>query len=141
MLNTAPSVSGMQAASLRAEAAASNIANADSNGALPDANGTTPPGAQTAYQPVRVEQSSIPGSNGAGGLTVASVRNVSPSYAVSYEPQASYANAQGLVATPNVSLETEMLNLVTAKADFSLNVVTAETINEMVKKLYDLGDN
>jgi flagellar basal-body rod protein FlgC len=140
MLSTTIPLSGMQAASLRLTAAASNIANANSNGALPDANGTVPAGAQTAYQPVRVEQSSMPVSNGVGGTTIGTVRNISPSYVAAYEPGASYANEQGMVATPNVDMANEMLNLVMAKADFSLNAVSAETINDMVKRLYDLGD-
>lgn len=136
MLRITTPLSGMQAASKRVTAAANNIANANSNGALPAADGSTPEGVQEAYQPVRVEQTS-----GEGGVTVATVRNISPSYVAAYAPDAPYANAQGLVATPNVSLENEMLNLVLAKADFSLNAITAETINEMVKKLYDLGDS
>lgn len=135
MLKTALALSGMKAAGIRLDASASNIADADSDGALPDADGNIPPGAQAAYQPVRVEQSSGP-----DGTTTANVRTVTPPFVTGYDPDASYADEQGLVAQPNVSLENEMLNMVMAKADFSLNAVTVETINEMVKRLYDLGD-
>ena len=54
------SVSGLQAASLRFTAAASNIANADSDGAVP----STPPSQRidpansSVYQPVAVSQTS-----------------------------------------------------------------------------------
>jgi flagellar basal-body rod protein FlgC len=134
MLKTDVPLSGMEAASVRLTASASNIANANSDGTLPAEDGSIPAGAQPAYQPVQIEQSSGP-----GGITVATVRNVSPSYVAAYDPEASYANEQGLVAKPNVGLENDMLNLVMAKADFSLNAVSLSDIDEMVKKLYDLG--
>jgi flagellar basal-body rod protein FlgC len=138
MLSTAIPLSGMHVASMRLTATASNIANVDSDGALPDVNGAVPAGAQTAYQPVQVQQSSMRPNNGVSAMTVGTVRNVSPSYVAAYDPDATYANEDGMVASPNVDLVTEMLNLTTAKMDFKLNAVTLQTMNDMVDALYDL---
>jgi flagellar basal body rod protein FlgC len=43
-----------------------------------------------------------------------------------------------MVATPNVDMATEMLNLTMAKMDFKLNAITLETMNALVDSLYDL---
>lgn len=138
MLSTMSSLSGMQAASLRLTAAASNIANANSNGALPTPGQATMSGAQQPYQPVQVEQSSVTGPDGTGG-TVATLRNVSPAYVAVSDPSASYANDQGMVAAPNVDMLTEILNMMLAEKDFELNAKVVQSVNDMVKKLYDLG--
>lgn len=141
MLSVHTALSGMQAASTRVSATASNIANIDATGALPPANAAPNPNAPQPYQPVQVQQSSIAGSgpNGGGGAVVTTVRNVSPSYVAAYEPSATYADANGIVAAPNINETNEIVNLVTAENDFSLNAKVLQTINDMVKKLYDLG--
>ena len=135
MLSALSALSGMQAASVKLTATASNIANMNSNGALPSSGQAAASDAPQAYQPVRVEQTSA-----AGGATVAVVRNVSPAHVAMYDPTASYANDQGMVAAPNVDVLNEMLNLVTAEKDFALNAKVAQSIDDLVKKLYDLGD-
>jgi flagellar basal-body rod protein FlgC len=128
----------MHVASMRLTATASNIANVNSGGALPDVDGAVPTGAQTVYQPVQVQQSSVRLNNGAGAMTVGTVRNVSPSYVAAYDPDASYANEDGMVASPNVDMASEMLNLTMAKMEFKLNTITLQTINDMVDALYEL---
>jgi flagellar basal-body rod protein FlgC len=130
MIFGASAISAMQAATARMNASASNIANANSNGAIPAAGQNA--GTPAAYQPVRAEQVS-----GAGGTTNVVLRNVSPPYIQVYDPSASYADAQGQVATPNVDILNELLNLTMAKNDFALNANVFESFNDMVKKLYD----
>jgi flagellar basal-body rod protein FlgC len=133
MIFGASALSAMQAATTKLNATASNIANMNSNGAVPAAGQAT--GAPAAYQPVRVDQVSGP-----GGTTAAVVRDVSPSYVQAYDPSASYADAQGQVATPNVDILNELLNLTMAKNDFTLNAKVFQSFNDMVKKLYDILD-
>ncbi len=133
MLNTSVPLSGMQAASLQLTATANNIANMNSNGALP-ASGQTAATPQP-YQPVQVEQTAA----GTNGGTIATVTNISPAFVAQYDPSASYANSQGLVATPNVDVLNQLLNISTAKADFSINATVFGAVNQMVKQLYDLG--
>lgn len=137
MLSAISSLSGMQAASMRLTASANNLANINSNGALPSANAG--PDAPKPYQPVRVEQTSEPGADGVGGVTVATVRNVAPGYVAMYDPTAPYADSQGMVAAPNVDLATEMVNITQAKAEFTLNANVAHSIDNLVKKMFDLG--
>jgi flagellar basal-body rod protein FlgC len=127
----------MQAASTRLTASANNIANINSNGALPSANAG--PDAPKPYQPVTVQQTSVEGSGGSGGVTVATVRNVSPGYVAMYDPTASYADSQGMVAAPNVDLAKEMVNISQASAEFTLNANVARSIDNLVKKMFDLG--
>ncbi len=132
MLNTSIPLSGMQAPSVRLNAAANNIANMNSNGALPAAGQTS--ATPQAYQPVQVQQTAA-----AGGGTTASVNNVSPSFAAQYDPSASYANSQGLVATPNVDLLNQILDISVAKTDFTANTNVADAVNRMVKQTFELG--
>jgi flagellar basal-body rod protein FlgC len=126
-------LSGMDAAARRLEASASNIANINARGSLPSRE--TPAGVPQPYQPVRVEQASA-----GGGGTIASMRSVTPAYLAVYDPGASFADGNGMVAAPNVDLIQEMLTQVEASAAFTLNVRTVEAANAMVKTLYDLAE-
>ncbi|MEP7209686.1 MAG: flagellar basal body rod C-terminal domain-containing protein [Alphaproteobacteria bacterium] len=124
-------LSGMNAATLRLDAAASNIANVRSNGPLPDAaNAATH---APAYKPLEVDQT----PNASGGVSA----NVSPAtrdaIAV-YDPHAPYANADGLVATPDVDLAHEMVQLITARYAFAANVQVARTDDEIWASLLSI---
>jgi flagellar basal-body rod protein FlgC len=140
MLSAISALSGMQAASVRLTASANNIANINSNGALPSSTQAAS-SAPHPYQPVTVEQTSEPGADGVSGVTVASVRNTAPGYVSLYDPTASFANDQGMVAAPNVDLQNEMLNIARAKQDFTVNANVAKSIDNLVKKMFDLGDS
>ncbi len=100
-------LSGMNAASRRLQVSASNIANATSTGALPDANGTVPAGQLQAYAPLELVQ-----TTSAGGGTQTSVTAVTPSTITVSDPQASFANQNGLVAAPNVDLTLALVSQV-----------------------------
>lgn len=103
-------VSGMQAASLRLEAAASNIVNADT-GAAP---------------PVGVSQPQPPN----GGAST------SPQL-LAYDPAAPYANLQGMVAQPNLDLPSELVNLKQAANDFRASLLAYKASSQMFKTLLD----
>jgi flagellar basal-body rod protein FlgC len=122
--------SGMQAASLRLEASASNIANMRTTGALPAANGTST--APAPYAPLRVDQVEV-----SGGATAANVSKVSPSTTPSYDPTASYANASGMVAAPNVDLVNETVQQLTAQLAFAFNAAVLRAGSDMSKTLID----
>ena len=117
------SVSGMQAASLRLNAAASNIVNANSDSAV-SGNG--------AYQPVSVSQSATP-----DGGTSASLQPVTPSSLLAYNPSSPYANVQGMVAQPNVDLPTELVNMKEAATDFRASLAAYKASSDMFKSLLD----
>jgi len=125
----ATAASGMRAAQLRLAASAANVANLGSRGAPPGSTGPA------AYQPVRVEQAAVE-----SGGTLASVRIVSPAWRVAYDPHASFADAAGMVAEPNVDLVGEALEQTTAELSFLANLRTLQTAQDMVKRLFDLTD-
>ena len=115
--------SGLQAASLRLDAAASNIVNS---------NDTAPAGAGGTYQPVFVSQSPVQG----GGVS-ASLQPVTPSSLLAYNPTAPYANMQGMVSQPNVDMQTEIVNMKEASNDFRAGLLAYKASSEMFKALLD----
>lgn len=119
---------GMNAAARRLEGSAANVANARTTGALQ--------GVSAAYRPVRVEQVTAI----TGGGPVAAVRAVSPVWRAAYEPGAAFADADGMVAEPNVDLAGEVIEQATAEIAFRANAKTFETMQDMVKRLFELAD-
>ena len=130
----ASAASGMRAATLRLEASASNVASMRSSGVLPSSS-TASAGVPQAYQPVRIEQTSA-----GGGGTVAKVRVAAPAWRAAYAPDARFADANGMVAEPNVDLMGETLEQATAEASFLANLQVFEAAQAMVRSLYELAD-
>jgi len=139
--------SGLSAASLRANVAASNIANVQTTGPLP-ASGASSPQAATgssgiaptypaAYVPLRVDQVDQSSGSTPGG-TVATVSTVSPSYNAQYDPSAPFANQDGLVAAPNVDIASEFVQLAAAKYSFIANAKVIQAYAETEKSLLDI---
>lgn len=117
-------VSGMNVASLRLQVSASNVANASSDGPLPgSANAADFP---SAYAPLRVDQVAA-----ANGGTSATVGVVQPSSVPAYDPSALYADGNGMVASPNVDLASEIVQQVTARYDFAANAQVVRTDAQM----------
>jgi flagellar basal-body rod protein FlgC len=126
-------LSGMNAAARRLEVSASNIANAASTGALPNADGTVPAGAPTAYAPLEVIQTAS-----AGGGTETAVTTIKPSTTAVSDPQAPFANQNGLVAAPNVDLSRELVGQMIASYSFAANAKVMAADNRMTKTLLDI---
>jgi flagellar basal-body rod protein FlgC len=136
--------SGLSAASLRVNVAASNIANVSTTGPLPASGGSgTPAGAgiaptfPAAYVPLRVDQVSQSSGSTPGG-TSATVSTVSPSYTAQSDPSAPFANQDGLVAAPNVDLANEFVQLATAKYSFIANAKVIQAYAETQDALLDI---
>ncbi|MBS1181467.1 MAG: flgC 1 [Proteobacteria bacterium] len=121
------SASGMRAAATRLEAAASNIANVFSSGPLPDASGTT-----TAYAPVTVKQSDVRG----GGVS-ARIVNAADPYVPAFDPASPDADAEGMVAAPNVDMAGELVNVLTARISYEASTKTMKVANDMMKTTLD----
>jgi len=107
-------VSGLNAASLRLQVAASNIANALSDGPLPGVS--NPENFPAAYTPMRVNQTDV-----VGGGTSATVSSVSPATVSTFDPGAPFANTDGFVASPNIDLANEMIQLLIARINYAAN--------------------
>jgi flagellar basal-body rod protein FlgC len=123
-------LSGMMAASRRVDASASNIANINSYGSIPGSDAAQQ---RDPYVPVRVEQSST-----ADGGTATNTRYMSPNYVPVFDNSSAFANSDGMVAAPNVDIADQMMEMLTAKAEFEINARTVQSISDMVRKLYDL---
>ena len=124
--------SGMAAASLRLNVSASNVANAMTDGPLPTATSSNS-GAPAAYAALRVDQVEL-----SGGGTAAKVGTVSPAYTPSYDPDAPYADANGMVAAPNVDLTSEIVQQIVARYEFAANAKVMRAADEMTKILLDV---
>ena len=137
-------VSGLHAASKRVEASASNIANARNSipadearvrSGEPRPQETGEGGASLdrdgpVYEPVRVYQSTTEG----GGVK-AEFTPVDPPHVMVYDPDDRHADAEGLVARPNVDLATELVNMSQAEHAYKANAATIRTENEMIGAL------
>lgn len=130
----ATAVSGLQASSMWMDAVASNIANARDTGPVQANTPPVPaPSQQTLYQPVSVAQSPL-----AGGGVDAHLSPVLPSYSVSYDPASPFANAQGMVAMPNVDIAEQMVNALEAVASYKANIAVIKTADKMAQDTLDL---
>lgn len=121
-------LSGLKAASTRANAAAANIANISTTGAREGTDGPTP------YTPVDVVQTSD--SSG----TRSSYVDRQPATVPAYEPDSSYADADGYTAAPNVDLISETIDLKQAALAYKANAVVAKVSSEMERELLDRFD-
>lgn len=128
-------VSGLGAASLRLAASASNIANMRTRGPLPATppNQDVPQGPGQVYQARRVEQIANPG----GGVS-ASLQASQPAYRSVFDPHAPFANADGMVAEPDVDIAGEFVNMMQARMAFGANLAVIRTVNQNAKSLFDL---
>lgn len=123
-------LAGMQANRARLTASASNIANIDVVGPVPAIDPVQPisrqPDSQRVYQAVRARQAAL-----AGGGTVTSYAPVKPSYVLRSDPVSAFANANGMVAAPNVDLADEMVAQLAAKSGFQANALVLSTAQEL----------
>lgn len=120
--------SGLEASMLRLTASASNIANAQSTGAVPG-SGAGP----AAYQPVRAELSPSAGGGVQGRLVA-----VDPAYRLTYDPASVQANANGMIAAPNVDVTDELVEQLSAKLAFEANLKVIATASELERRSLDL---
>ena len=124
-------VSGLSVASLRLQVAASNIANARSDGPLP---GTpNPESFPSAYSALRVNQ-----VDNFGGGTSATVTNVLPSTVATYEPTAPYADGRGMVASPNIDLANELVQVLLARFSYAANAQVIRADAQMSGALFNI---
>ncbi|WP_029030853.1 flagellar basal body rod protein FlgC [Salinarimonas rosea] len=120
---------GLDAASLRLEASASNVANLRTTGALP----AEPGGRAGSYTPVDVVQTSL---DGAGVSARLAERR--PAFVTAYEPGSPDADARGFVAAPNVDIVGEVTNQIMAAAAFEANAAAMRAARDMTETLFDI---
>jgi flagellar basal-body rod protein FlgC len=128
---SAIAVSGLNVASLRLQVAASNIANSLSTGPLPDA--ASAENVPAAYSVLRVNQ-----TDAVGGETSATVTTITPVTVSYYEPTSPFADANGLVAGPNVDLANELVQLLVARYTFAANAQVIRADAQMSASLLNI---
>ncbi|HYF86409.1 flagellar basal body rod protein FlgC [Azospirillum sp.] len=131
--NIGIALSGLTAQTRRLDASASNVANVRSTGAVPVAGGAvaggTPGDQRAPYQPLAVAQADAnPG-------TRATFTPITPAYLQEYAPDDSAANADGMVAAPNVDLTKERVNQIAANRAYGANIAVVRTQDEMLTSL------
>jgi flagellar basal-body rod protein FlgC len=124
-------VSGLNVATLRLQVAANNIANSLSDGPMPDAaNAAAFP---AAYTPLHVDQTDV-----VGGGTRATVNQVSPAAVSTFDPTAPFADSSGMVASPNVDLASEIVQLMLARYSYAANAQVIRADAQMSAALLNI---
>lgn len=123
------SISGLMAASKKASVAATNIANADSVGSI------DPSSPHQAYSAKTTENVSS-----AAGSVQTIVLNRNPPFVPSYEPDSPFAGTDGMVNSPNVNLDEELINTKIAENSYKANLVALKAGIQMQDVLQDALD-
>ena len=55
-----------------------------------------------------------------------------------YDPSAPYADANGMVAAPDIDIATEFVDLITAELDFAANLMVLRVESDMMASLFDI---
>lgn len=135
MVSSIPiSVSGLQAQQQRVTAAASNIANVTSSGPNPD---STADGTSSVFKPLSVQQSAvtIPGQIGSG--TQATITQQEDGTTLIFDPSSPFADNDGLVAIPDISLEQEIVGLISAENAYKANAFALKIAADIEQSLLD----
>lgn len=115
------------AASKKLSISAENITNADTVGSI------DPESPNQAYQAKTTLNKSI--GDGAGVETVVLTRT--PAFVPSFEPDSPFANSEGMVNSPNVNLDEELINTKIAEQAYKANVAAMGAGLQMHNTLID----
>lgn len=122
-------LSGLSAQAKRVGVAASNIANAHSSGSLDE---DAPLKAYKALEAI------LEGTEGGG--VQANVYERDPATVIAYQPDAFYANDEGLVAAPNVNIDEEVITTLQASQAYKANAALVRVAREMQEELLSAVD-
>ena len=122
--------SALSAQSMRLNAVASNLANADS---VVGADGKPYRAKQVVF-----EATPISGESGQGVRVKQLVEDASPGRMV-YDPRNPAADDKGYVTLPNVSVVDEMVNMISASRSYQTNAEVMNTAKQLLLKTLTLG--
>jgi flagellar basal-body rod protein FlgC len=122
--------SALTAQSMRLNAVASNLANADS---ITSADGKPYRAKQVVF-----EATPMPGAAAQGVRVKQVVEDVSPGRLV-YDPKSPAADDKGYVTMPNVSVVDEMVNMISASRSYQTNAEVMNTAKQLLLKTLTLG--
>ena len=122
--------SALTAQSLRLNAVASNLANADS---VVSSDGKP-------YRAIQVVFSAVPmGHAAAQGVRVSQVVHDSSPGRLVYDPRSPAADEKGYVKMPNVNVVEEMTNMISASRSYQTNVEVMNTTKQLLLKTLAIG--
>lgn len=124
-------LTGLNAATQRLNASASNIANLTTEGSLEE-------GGQAPYSALTTVSKSL--GNTPGGVRTDVVAK-NPPYVPAYSPDSPFADEQGIVGVPNVSLEEEIVNLKLSEITYKANIATIKASENLSDELLSLFDD
>ena len=122
--------SALTAQSMRLNAVASNLANADSVAG--------PDGKPYRARQVVFEATPVDGRQALGVRVKGVVEDASPGRMV-YDPRNPAADDNGYVAMPNVSVVDEMVNMISASRSYQTNAEVMNTAKQLLLKTMTLG--
>lgn len=122
--------SALTAQSLRLNAVASNLANADS---IVSSDGKP-------YRAMQVVFAAVPMGNAAAqGVRVTQVVHDSGPGRLVYDPRSPAADERGYVTMPNVNVVEEMTNMISASRSYQTNAEVMNTAKQLLLKTLALG--
>ena len=134
--------SGMSAQSVRLNTTASNIANAESVGKTPEETYrarypvfSAQLEAAGGHVPLSAEQ----GANEGDQVAVLGIVESDKPLSLRFEPDHPYADENGYVSYPNVSVVEEMANMISASRSFQLNVEVMNTVRTLSERVLTMG--
>ncbi|GAA5785868.1 flagellar basal body rod protein FlgC [Chitiniphilus shinanonensis] len=125
--------SAMRAQSMRLNAVASNLANAES---VTSSNGQPYRAKQVVFEATSLEN----GSTLPGVRVAAVVEDQAPPKLV-YDPKNPLADANGYIAMPNVNVVEEMTNMLSASRAYQTNADVMNTAKTLMLRTLQLGQS
>jgi flagellar basal-body rod protein FlgC len=141
IISSRASMSALAAASKDMSVRASNIANqrtsapidkVEISAAARSAAANADDGGESVFRPSEVSNVSV-----AGGGVQAVVREKTPSHHIVHTPDNPKANADGMVAMPNVNITNELVGMSQARTMFEANLAMVRAADEMAGTLLD----
>lgn len=126
------SSSAMTAQSMRLNAVASNLANADS---IVSSDGKPYRAKQVVFEATPV----VFGNDAAKGVRVRQVVDDAAPPRLVYDPKNPAADEKGYVAFPNVNVVEEMTNMISASRSYQTNVEVMNTAKTMMLRTLQIG--
>ncbi len=123
-------LTGLDSASLRLNASASNIANISTAGSLTDEN-------NAPYTPLTTISKAI---NVPGGVLTQTIPINQP-FIPAFDPDSPFADENGIIGVPNVDLAGEIVNMKLAELSYKANISTIKVTGEMFDELLSVFDN
>ena len=122
-------LTGLNAATNKLSASASNIANLQTVGSLEE-------GGKAPYNPLTTQET----ADANGGVRSQVVARGNP-FTPAFDPDSPFANADGLIGTPNIDLAEEAVNINLAEIQYKANLKTIEAASELAEELDRIFDD